>query len=118
VLTDDAGISVYAVERGHNCIEECVVLWTPVPLDAANAVDPDLTPELIGSFRNPSGIIQVTYDGHPLFYFAEDFVEGDINGHRFDEFGYASYLIAPTGDVIDGNGTEECECHAPEVAAY
>jgi predicted lipoprotein with Yx(FWY)xxD motif len=117
VLTDDAGISVYVIELGHDCIGECLLLWTPVPFEAATAVDPDLTPELISSIGGPGETIQVTYDGHPLFYFTEDFVEGDVNGHHFYEFGYASYLIAPTGDVLRGNGTEECECHQ-EVAEY
>ena len=118
VLTDDDGLSVYVVEESPDCINECRVLWTPVPVVAVADADPALKPDLIGSIRDPSGVAQATYGGRPLFYFAEDFVAGDFNGQHFDEFGYFSYLIAPSGAVLDGADGDDCECHLDEVAQY
>ena len=118
VLTDDVGVSVYVVEDDRDCIDECRLLWTPVPADAVAASDPDLEPQLIGSMRGPNGIFQTTYAGRPLFYFAEDFVPGDVNGHQFDEFGHVSYLIDPSGTVLDAAFGDECECHLDEIAQY
>ena len=118
VLTDDAGVSVYVVEDGRDCIDECRLLWMPVPVDAVAAGDPDLEPQLIGSIRSPNGIVQATYAGRALFYFAQDFVPGDVNGHHFDEFGHVSYLIDPSGTVLDAAFGDECECHLDEIAQY
>ena len=44
--------------------------------------------------------MQATYNGWPLYYFAEDFVAGDINGHDFEEFGGEWYLVTPDGGAL------------------
>ena len=89
-----------------------------VPVASVADGDPDLERELLGSIRASNGIFQATYAGRPLFYFAEDFVPGDVNGHHFDEFGHVSYLIDPRGTVLDATFGDECECHMGEIAQY
>ena len=55
---------------------------------------------MIGSFTRPDGIVQATYNGWPLYRFAEDFAPGDINGHDFEEFGGEWYLLTPEGHAL------------------
>jgi len=63
--------------------------------------------------------VQATYNGRPLYYFAEDFNAGDTNGHQFEEFGGDWYLVTPTGREVGGKiasggnsqGGENCGCY-------
>lgn len=131
-LTDASGASLYLFEedrqegdqRGSipsDCVGDCLVLWPSVPGDPLPAAGTGVDARLIGSFRRPDGKVQATYNGWPLYYFAEDFIAGDINGHQFEEFGGDWYLVTPTGHELGGKlasggdyqGGEDCVCHGP-----
>ena len=128
-LTDGRGVSLYLFEedrqqgdqRGSNksdCVGECLVLFAPVAGDPAPIAGTGVDARLIGSLRRPDGKVQATYNGWPLYYFGEDLVAGDINGHQFSEFGGDWYLVAPTGrefggrlaSGVDYQKSEECGC--------
>jgi len=101
------------------CVNECLLLWPPLPGDVLPAAGNGVDARLIGSFRRSDGKTQATYNGRPLYYFAEDFNAGDTNGHHFEEFGGAWYLVTPTGNELGGKiasgvdyqGGEDCVCH-------
>jgi predicted lipoprotein with Yx(FWY)xxD motif len=110
-LTDSGGMALYLFEedrrggdRGRavesDCLDECLTRWPPVaanpPLKAEGSADA----ALLGSFTRPDGKVQATYNGWPLYTFAEDFVPGDINGHDFEEFGGEWYLVTPEGGAL------------------
>ena len=116
ILTDDAGRAVYVTSDARDCIEECQLLWTPVPLEAIASPEASLEAEQFGSTRGPAGEEQATYRGQPLFYFTEDFVPGDTNGQQFEEFGRVGFLITPNGVPFDKTIDDECDCHMVEVA--
>jgi predicted lipoprotein with Yx(FWY)xxD motif len=57
----------------------------------------------LGVVKNPEGGVQVTYSGHPIYYFrggpgwgAGDKKPGDVNGRSIA----AWHVISPTGAVI------------------
>ena len=52
---------------------------------------------LIGTITRDDGTTQVTYNGWPLYYFAEDTAPGDANGQGV---GGKWFLVSPTGDAI------------------
>jgi predicted lipoprotein with Yx(FWY)xxD motif len=129
-LTDASGVSLYLFEEDRregnqpgsipsHCVKDCLTLWPPVPGDPLPAAGSGVDPRLIGSFRRPDGKVQATYNGWPLYYFAEDFIVGDTNGHQFEEFGGDWYLVTPTGRELGGKlasggdyqGGEDCVCH-------
>jgi predicted lipoprotein with Yx(FWY)xxD motif len=133
-LTDGSGVSIYLFEedRGEgnqrgssqsSCVGDCSLLWPPVPGDPLPAVGKGVDARLIGSFRRPDGQVQATYNGWPLYYFAEDFVAGDINGHHFEEFGGDWYLVTPAGREVGGMlalgvdyaGEEDCGCQGTDA---
>ena len=128
-LTDGRGVSLYLFEEdrqqgdqhGSNksdCVGDCLVLFSPVAGDPAPIAGTGVDARLIGSLRRPDGRVQATYNGWPLYYFGEDLVAGDINGHQFSEFGGDWYLVAPTGREfggrlafgVDYQKSEECGC--------
>ena len=57
------------------------------------------------SRRSPAqdGTKQVTYAGHPLYYFAGDSGAGQTNGQGVDGFGALWWLVAPSGQKITTN---------------
>ena len=46
------------------------------------------------------GSKQVTYDGHPLYYFSGDSGPGTATGQGSDGFGAKWWLVAPTGSDV------------------
>jgi hypothetical protein len=57
----------------------------------------------IGTITRSDGTKQVTYDGHPLYYFSGDSGSGTASGQGSDAFGAKWWLVAPTGsDVTAG----------------
>ena len=66
----------------------------PVTTGAAQA-------SLVGTSPRADGTRQVTYDGHPLYYFAGDKAPGDVTGQGIHNFGGGWYVVAPGGDEID-----------------
>jgi predicted lipoprotein with Yx(FWY)xxD motif len=43
---------------------------------------------------------QITYYGHPLYYFVGDKGSGEIHGQGLKEFGGLWYVLSPTGNAV------------------
>ena len=117
-LTDGSGMAIYMFEedrrdgyRGRSvesdCIDDCLDRGPPLTGDPLPVAGEGIDQDLIGSFVRPDGRPQATYGGWPLYFFAEDFVPGDINGHDFEEFGGEWYLLTPDGLVIGAEDENE-----------
>jgi predicted lipoprotein with Yx(FWY)xxD motif len=55
---------------------------------------------LIGTTTRTDGKDEVTYSGHPLYYYAGDSKAGDTNGQDLNQFGAPWYVVSPTGNKI------------------
>ena len=55
----------------------------------------------LGTITRPDGTTQVTYKGHPLYYFRKDGDAGDAYGQGAKAFGAGWYVLAPSGNKID-----------------
>lgn len=108
------GTSVYLFEedrpegeRGRSvesdCLDRCLERWPPVTGDPVPDAGEGVDASLVGSFRRPDGKVQAMYNGWPLYYFADDYVAGDVNGHDFEEFGGEWYLMTPDGQEVPGS---------------
>ena len=63
-----------------------------------------MTGSLLGSSsRGDGGGTQVTYHGHPLYYYAGDSQPGDTTGEGLNQFGAKWYVLASTGDKVDND---------------
>jgi predicted lipoprotein with Yx(FWY)xxD motif len=47
------------------------------------------------------GTKQVTYNGHPLYFYFKDKDEGDTYGQGSKTFGAPWYVLAPSGNKVD-----------------
>ena len=54
----------------------------------------------LGRTTNPSGVRQVTYNGHPLYYYVGDTKPGSTRGQALNEFGALWYVLRPAGNAV------------------
>jgi hypothetical protein len=59
----------------------------------------------LGTITRSDGTKQVTYDGHPLYYFVGDSAAGQANGQGSDNFGAKWWLVASSGAKITASDT-------------
>lgn len=83
-----------------NCSGACAKAWPPLtttgkPEASGGAMSADLS-----TITRSDGTKQVTYKGHPLYYFAGDGGPGTTNGQGSDGFGARWWLVAPSGAAI------------------
>lgn len=57
----------------------------------------------LGTITRSDGTKQVTYNGHPLYYFVGDSGPGTASGQGSDNFGAKWWLVAPTGSDVNGS---------------
>lgn len=98
-------LTVYLFEKDKGttsaCEGACASAWPPVttqgsPTAGAGAIAADL-----GTTKRADGTEQVTYKGHPLYFFSEDKDSGDAYGQGSTAFGAGWYVLKPSGQKID-----------------
>jgi predicted lipoprotein with Yx(FWY)xxD motif len=55
---------------------------------------------LLGTTKRTDGKKQVTYNGHPLYYFAGDSSPGAATGQGLEQFGARWWVVSPAGRAI------------------
>jgi hypothetical protein len=71
------------------------VVATGQPTASGSAQTSDL-----GTITRSDGTKQVTYNGHPLYYFEGDTGPGTDKGQGLNGFGALWYLVTPSGSSI------------------
>jgi predicted lipoprotein with Yx(FWY)xxD motif len=98
-------LTVYLFESDtptrSTCSAACAAVWPPVT-GSARASGSALTADL-GTITRPDGTKQVTYKGHPLYYFSQDKDDGDSYGQGLKTFGSEWYALAPSGKKVDNS---------------
>lgn len=54
----------------------------------------------VGTVTGATGAGQVTYNGHPLYYFVGDHNPGQTSGQALNQFGARWYVLSPSGAGI------------------
>jgi predicted lipoprotein with Yx(FWY)xxD motif len=103
-LTSSSGRAVYlwAKDTGtmSNCNGACAGAWPPVTTTGTATASGSAKASDIGTITRSDGTKQVTYDGHPLYYFSGDSGPGTASGQGSDGFGAKWWLVAPTGSDV------------------
>jgi predicted lipoprotein with Yx(FWY)xxD motif len=105
-LVDAGGRALYLFEADQGsssaCNGPCAQIWPPLLTDgAAPMVAGDVQASLLGSTARDDGTQQITYNGHPLYYFTGDRSPGETRGQGLDRFGGPWYVVTPAGNKID-----------------
>ena len=75
----------------------CVQYWPPVLTKGAPQAGAGLNASLLGTTKRQDGTTEVTYAGHPLYYFISDMKKGDVTGQGINGFGGPWYVVSPSG---------------------
>jgi predicted lipoprotein with Yx(FWY)xxD motif len=109
VLANSSGRAVYLWVKDtgdmSNCNGACAGAWPPVTTTGTPTASGGAKASDIGTITRSDGTKQVTYDGHPLYYFSGDSGPGTATGQGSDGFGAKWWLVAPTGSDITAGVT-------------
>ena len=105
VLVDANGRTLYLFEADKpnmsNCSGACLSLWPALLSHQKPEAGAGVLAAKIGTITATGGKRQVTYDGHPLYYYAADQKPGDTTGQGLKQFGAEWYVLAASGNKID-----------------
>ncbi len=104
VLTDGSGRAVYlwVKDTGNTstCSGACASAWPPVTATGSVTAAGSASASDLGTSTRPDGTKQVTYNGHPLYYYAGDSGAGMASGQGSDSFGAKWWLVSPSGSDV------------------
>jgi predicted lipoprotein with Yx(FWY)xxD motif len=82
------------------CSGACAKVWPPVTASGTPTASGSVKASELGTITRSDGTKQVTYQGHPLYYFQADPASGTTHGQGSDSFGAKWWLVAPSGTAI------------------
>jgi predicted lipoprotein with Yx(FWY)xxD motif len=105
VLFDSNGQVIYAFEndgrnRSRCTSEDCVKAWPPVLTREPPTAGAGIDAALLGTIRRGDGMLQVTFNGRPL-YFYEHEGPGEVRCHNVDLHGGLWWVLTPRGEPAD-----------------
>jgi predicted lipoprotein with Yx(FWY)xxD motif len=93
VLTGPNGKTLYTyagdTATSSTCTGSCAAAWPPLPTTGQPTAGAGVTGQL-GTVSRADGTTQVTYDGHPLYYWEGDTKAGDVTGNGLEGFSVAT----------------------------
>src|SRR6266545_4731829 len=99
-LVDAKGRTLYLWDADHGamstCNGECAQDWPPLTTKGAAKAGTGVKASLLGTSKRSDGTQEVTYAGHPLYYFAGDTAAGQTTGQGSGAFGAPWWVVAPT----------------------
>jgi predicted lipoprotein with Yx(FWY)xxD motif len=106
VLTDANGRTLYLFEGDRSNVSTLSAagraIWPPFTAKAKPAAMGGANAALIGTIQ---GSGQVTYDGHPLYYYVGDQQSGQTTGQGLNQFGARWYVLSSAGQAITSPAT-------------
>lgn len=106
-LVDGDGKALYLWEADKNgtptCTGPCAAAWPPVTTSGAPQAGSGVDKALLGTVKRADGTEQVTYNGHPLYYFVGDTAAGMAKGQGSKAFGASWYVLNAKGSKIDND---------------
>jgi predicted lipoprotein with Yx(FWY)xxD motif len=105
ILTDARGRALYlfVADTGttSTCTGDCAKEWPPLTTTGAPVAGAGVNPALLSTSPRPDGTTQLTYNGHPLYYYDDDKGPGTTEGQGENKWGANWYVLTPAGVKID-----------------
>jgi predicted lipoprotein with Yx(FWY)xxD motif len=103
-LTDGSGRTLYMfasdTSTKSTCSGPCLTYWPALTVSGAPTTASGASAGKVGTITGTGGTKQVTYDGHPLYYYSGDSAAGDTNGQGSTNFGARWWLLTPSGQPL------------------
>jgi predicted lipoprotein with Yx(FWY)xxD motif len=106
ILVDGSGRTLYLFEKDRPdqsaCAGACAAAWPVDQSGGSPKAGSGVTASMLGTIKRSDNTTQVTYSGHPLYYYSGDSGAGQQNGQGLDAFGAKWFVVAPTGKAVGG----------------
>lgn len=100
MLFDVRGQAIYLFDRERagtpDCYDDCAAAWPPVLTDGTPEAGGAAEPALLGTTQRTDGSLQVTYAGHPLYFYANE-GPGEVLCHNVFLNGGTWFVVTPEG---------------------
>jgi predicted lipoprotein with Yx(FWY)xxD motif len=104
MLFDGRGRALYLFTREASprsrCYGGCATAWPPFLTRAKPRAGNGAKATLLGTTKRRDGKTQVTYNGHPLYYYVTDRKPGQVTCQDVTEFGGTWLVVSPSGSAI------------------
>jgi predicted lipoprotein with Yx(FWY)xxD motif len=101
--------SLYLFEKDTGgksaCYGKCAKVWPPVTTSGAPKAEGKAKASMLDTVARKDGSEQVTYAGHPLYYYApDDHTAHSAKGQGLEQFGAEWYVLSATGSKVEEGG--------------
>jgi predicted lipoprotein with Yx(FWY)xxD motif len=107
ILVDAQGRTLYLFKAdsavASACDGACAAAWPPLLAHGNPSVTGGVNASLVSTIQRPSGALQLTYNGHPLYLYVADQKPGDVNGQGVTAFGAPWYALSPAGNQVSSS---------------
>lgn len=117
VLVDSHGAALYTADQEHDgkvrCTDSCADTWLPLTLSGGD--EPSGSDEVSGELgvtTRPGGERQVSFDGQPLYRFADDPMAGEVTGDGLSDT-FDGELFSWRVVKTDGGSQDAAEQSSP-----
>jgi predicted lipoprotein with Yx(FWY)xxD motif len=104
ILFDGRGFVLYGFTRDPRgksvCSGACARAWPPYVVNSTPRAGVGAAARLVGTTRRKDGSLQVTYAGHPLYYYVGDRRPGQILCQNVTEFGGVWRVVRASGRLV------------------
>lgn len=101
MLFDSTGQAIYLFDvettPEPECYDDCAEAWPPVLTTADPVGGKGVEGSLLATVERADGTLQVTYDDHPLYFYAHE-GKGEVKCHDVFLNGGNWYVVQPDGD--------------------
>jgi predicted lipoprotein with Yx(FWY)xxD motif len=108
ILVDAGGRTLYLFQQDTStvstCDGGCATSWPPLTTTGNPEAADGVSAAKLGTTKRADGTTEVTYNGHPLYYYAGDAKPGDTTGQGLDLYGAEWNVLSPAGEKIEASG--------------
>jgi len=101
-LSGAGGLTLYLLTTDtattSSCTGGCATAWRPLLGTAADVAAGDGVSGTFGTITRDDGSQQVSFDGHPLYYYSGDGAPGESTG---DGVGGVWFIVPPSGEAAE-----------------
>jgi len=104
ILVNSQGRTLYLFKADQGtksaCTGACAGAWPPLLVTGKPSPGSGINDSLVGTATRPEGTTQLTYNGHPLYLFAQDQKAGETNGQGVSAFGASWFALNSAGNQV------------------
>ena len=104
ILVNSEGHTLYLFKADQGtksaCTGPCAGAWPPLLVKGKPTLGKNIQASLVGTATRAEGTTQLTYNGHPLYLFAQDQTAGETNGQGVSAFGASWFALNSAGNQV------------------